>query len=66
MVGDQLPLSHSFSVDFNLGLGYTRSDHDSFTMLEGVRVHKDRSQSESFWGPTEARISLMWTIGGNK
>lgn len=65
-VGYQLSLSRSFAVDFNLGLGYTRFDYDSFTMTEGVRVYKDRDQSKNFWGPTQAGISLVWTIGGNK
>ena len=65
-VGYQLHLSRSFSVDFNLGLGYTRSEYDSFTMIDKVRVYKDRDKSKNFWGPTQAGISLVWTIGGNK
>lgn len=65
-VGYQLHLSRSFSVDFNLGLGYTRSEYDSFTMIDGVRVYKDRDRTKSFWGPTQAGINLVWTIGGNK
>lgn len=65
-VGYQLRLSRRFSVDFNLGLGYTRSEYDSFRMIDGVRVYKDRNQSKNFWGPTQAGISLVWTIGGKK
>lgn len=65
-VGYQLYLSRCFSVDFNLGLGYTRSEYDSFSMIDGVRVTKERNQSKNFWGPTQAGISLVWTIGGNK
>ena len=65
-VGYQLHLSRSFSVDFNLGLGYTRSEYDSFTMIDKVRVYKDRDRTKNFWGPTQAGISLVWTIGGNK
>lgn len=65
-VGYQLCLSRSFSVDFNLGLGYTRSEYDSFVMTNDVRVYKDRNKSKNFWGPTQAGISLVWTIGGNK
>ena len=65
-VGYQLHLSRSFSVDFNLGLGYTRSEYDSFTMIDKVRVYKDRDKSKNFWGPTQAGISFVWTIGGNK
>lgn len=65
-VGYQLPFSRHFAVDFNLGLGYTRSEHDSFTMTDGVRVYKERNHTKNFWGPTQAGISLVWTIGGNK
>lgn len=65
-VGYQLCLSRNFSVDFNLGLGYTRSEYDSFAMIDKVRVYKDRDKSKNFWGPTQAGISLVWTIGGNK
>lgn len=64
--GYQLFLSRSFSLDFNLGLGYTRSEYDSFTMIDGARIYKTRNKSKNFWGPTQAGISLMWTIGENK
>ena len=65
-VGYQLCLSRRFSVDFNLGLGYTRSVYDSFTMTDGVRVSKGRDRSKNFFGPTQAGISLVWTFGNNK
>ncbi|BFK47365.1 DUF3575 domain-containing protein [Alistipes sp.] len=79
-VGYQLYLSRRFSVDFNLGLGYTRSEYDSFTpimteiripgddfpAIECVRVIKERSKTKNFFGPTQAGINLIWTIGGNK
>lgn len=61
--GYQLYLSRDFSIDFNLGLGYTRSEYDSFGMTDGVRVYKERNKSKHFWGPTQAGISLVWTIG---
>lgn len=65
-VGYQLYLSRSFSVDFNLGLGYTRFDYDTFGIPDGVRVYKERDRTKNFWGPTQAGISLVWTIGANK
>lgn len=65
-VGYQLYLSRCFSVDFNLGLGYVRSEYDSFGMIDGVRVYKDRDKSKSFFGPTQVGINLIWTIGGHK
>lgn len=65
-VGYQLYLSRNFSLDFNLGLGYTRSDYDTFRMIDGVRVFKDRDCTKNFWGPTQAGVNLIWTIGKNK
>lgn len=65
-VGYQLCLSRQFSVDFNLGIGYTCSEYDSFGMTDKVRVYKTRDKTKNFWGPTQAGISLVWTIGGNK
>ncbi len=65
-VGYQLFLSRSFSVDFNLGLGYVRSDYDSFGLTEGVRVYKDRDKTKNFFGPTQVGVNLIWTIGSNK
>ena len=65
-VGYQLCLSRHFSVDFNLGLGYTRSKYDSFGMTDGVRIYKAKDRSKNFWGPTQAGISLVWTIGSNQ
>ena len=65
-VGYQLCLSRKFSVDFNLGMGYTRSKYDSFGMTDGVRVSKERDKTKSFFGPTQAGISLIWTLGNSK
>lgn len=64
--GYQLCLSPGFSLDFNLGLGYTRFDYDSFRMADGVRIYKDRDRTKNFWGPTQAGVSLVWTIGDRK
>lgn len=66
VVGYQLYLSRNFSVDFNIGLGYTRSEYDSFGVTDGVRVNKERNKTKNFWGPTQVGISLVWTIGQDK
>lgn len=59
-VGYHLPLWRSLAVDFNLGLGYTRSEYDSFTAPYGTRVYKQRDRKKNLWGPTQAGINLMW------
>lgn len=65
-VGYQLHLSRRFSADFNLGLGYTRFNYDTFRMIHGVRIYKDRDCSRNFWGPTQAGVNLIWIIGEYK
>lgn len=65
-VGYQLRLCRHLSVDFNLGLGYTRSEYDSFTVTGNTRVYKQRDRKKNLWGPTQAGISLVWTIGSEK
>ena len=65
-VGYQLYLSRHFSVDFNLGLGYTRSEYDSFTVTDGTRVIRRHDRTKNLWGPTQAGITLVWTIGSDK
>lgn len=65
-VGYQLYLGRSFSLDFNIGLGYTDLEYDSFTIVDRTRVYRDKNRSKDFWGPTQAGINLVWTIGGRK
>jgi hypothetical protein len=62
-VGYQLKLSRAFLLDFNLGLGYTRSEYDSFTISNETRVYKEKDKTKNFRGPTQAGVSLVWTLG---
>ena len=63
-VGYRLHLSHSISLDFNLGLGYSKFDYSSFNVIDRVRIYKEKGQTKEFWGPMQAGISLVWMIGG--
>ncbi|MDR2890302.1 MAG: DUF3575 domain-containing protein [Alistipes sp.] len=65
-VGYQLRLSRSFSIDFNVGVGYNKLDYDTFDILDDERTYEDQGVSEGFWGPTQAGVNLVWTIGGKK
>lgn len=64
--GYQLPLNKCLSLDFNLGLGYSRFSYDTFGVSNGVRIYKEKDKTKNFFGPTQAGITLIWTIGGNK
>ena len=35
-------------------------------MTDGVRVSKERDKTKNFFGPTQAGISLIWTLGNSK
>jgi Protein of unknown function (DUF3575). len=61
-VGYQLKLTRSFSLDFNLGLGYMCFEYDSFKMVDQVRVYKDKKQTKNYWGPMQAGVTLVWKI----
>lgn len=32
-------------------------------MTDGIRVYKERNRAKNLWGPTQAGISLVWTLG---
>ena len=68
-VGYKLALSPTFSLDFNLGLGYTHFKYDSFTVTDRVRVYKEikeKDVTKNLWGLTQASVSLVWKPGKNK
>lgn len=58
--GYLLKLSNNFSLDFNLGLGYTRLEYDSFAISNQVREYKGKDLTKNIWGPTQAGITLVW------
>ena len=62
-VGYLLKLNRTFSLDFNLGLGYTHLEYDTFGISNETRVYKGRDVTKDIWGPTQAGISLVWAIG---
>ena len=64
-VGYQAKLARHLFLDFNIGGGMTRFKYDSFGLVDGVRTYKMKNQTKNFWGPTQAGVSLVWTIGRN-
>lgn len=59
--GYQLKLNRALSLDFSLGLGYVRADTEKYKVIDGVRV-RDGKESKNWWGPTQAGVTLVWTI----
>lgn len=62
VAGYRLPLNKCLSLDFNLGLGYSRFEYDSFNVINQTRVYKDKDRTKNLFGPTQAGVSLVWTI----
>lgn len=59
--GYQLKLNRALSLDFSLGLGYVRADIEKYKVIDGVRV-RDGKETKNWWGPTQAGVTLVWTI----
>lgn len=59
-VGYMLKMGNAFSLDFNLGLGYTRFEYDTFGISNEVRVYKGKNLTKNVWGPTQAGVTLVW------
>lgn len=59
--GYRLRVNDVISFDFSLGLGYVRAGYDSYSLIDGVRV-KSGSCAKNWWGPTQAGVTLVWTI----
>ena len=67
--GYKLALNRAFMLDFNLGLGYTYFKYDSFTVTNHTRVYKmvkEKDVTKNLWGATQAGVSLVWRLDGNK
>ena len=67
--GYKLIWSRSLSFDFNLGIGGTYFKYDSFTVIDQTRVYqriKMKDATKNLLGPTQAGVSLVWKISGNR
>lgn len=58
--GYQLPLNHSFSLDFHAALGYTYADYDKYNVTDGVRVRTESGMKKNYWGINQLGVTLMW------
>lgn len=59
--GYQLKLNRALLLDLSLGLGCVHADYERYTVIDGVRV-KHGKESKNWWGPTQAGVTLVWTI----
>lgn len=59
--GYRLKLNRALSLDFSLGVGCVHADYEKYTVIDGVRV-RDGKETKNWWGPTQAGVTLVWTI----
>jgi hypothetical protein len=64
VVGYQVRLANRLSLDLNLGLGGTHYEYEIYDVDTDATINADASRE--FWGPTQAGVTLVWRIGGNK
>ncbi|MDR2912366.1 MAG: DUF3575 domain-containing protein [Alistipes sp.] len=62
VAGYKLSLSRRFALDFNVGLGYTRMDYDTFEVVDRTRYKQEAGLRKNFFGPTQAGVNLIWII----
>lgn len=64
VAGYRMGLSRSFSLDFNLGIGYNHLKYDAFTITRcescTYREYKGKDIAKEWFGPTQAGVSLVW------
>lgn len=61
LVGYQVYLCESLSLDLNIGFGRNRFEYVSYTVDNGRRIESDH-KSKVLWTPTQANITLAWTL----
>lgn len=59
--GYRLQLNKSFFMDFSLGLGCIHADYEKYVTIDGVRVTRGE-ESNNWWGPTHAGVTLVWSL----
>lgn len=59
--GYQLPIGNCLSLDFNLGVGYTRADYERYKIIEGTKVRQG-SDTKNYWGINQVGVTLVWKL----
>jgi outer membrane protein OmpA-like peptidoglycan-associated protein len=63
--GYSMPVGRSWSLEFGLGVGYFGGEYDTYYYNEDYdKFPRKNTYNKSYFGPTKARISLVWLPGG--
>lgn len=55
-------ISKHFNIEFSLSLGYFKSNNINYYAYEDLLIKRSTS-SLTYFGPTKAKVSLVWIIG---
>lgn len=58
-------ISKNFNLEFSLGLGFFNSNNINYYAYEELLIKKNDSKF-SYFGPTKAKVSLVWIINNKK
>ncbi|MBP1630483.1 MAG: hypothetical protein H6Q15_1376 [Bacteroidetes bacterium] len=62
--GYSKPISKNFNIEFSLSLGYFKSNNINYYAYEDLLIKKSSSLL-TYFGPTKAKVSLVWIINNN-
>lgn len=63
--GYVLPLNRKMAIEFSLGVGYLRTNYERFVPKRNCLVWQ-RNESLKWFGPTRAKVSLIWKLSFKK
>lgn len=62
--GYALPLARRLNLEFSVGIGLLRTDYEHYHAVNGYETLLWQSDGKYTWfGPTKAKISLVWLLG---
>ncbi len=67
-VGYYLPVKRSFGLEFTLAAGYMYTKYYKYTIFDPMGNHRvyDGTDQTTYFGPTKAKVSLVWRLGRSK
>ena len=59
--GYRLRLNKALALDFSLAVGCLHADYEKYEVIGGVRTRAGK-ETENWWGPVNAGVTLVWKI----
>jgi hypothetical protein len=64
--GYSMRLGRSLNLELGLSVGYVGGKYQTYHIYDSMQdiFYRDATFSRHYWGPTGARVSLVWLLGG--